>query len=211
MTKLFNIISGSLKHWYIPLVTGIIFILLGIYIFTVPLETYLTLSYLFSISFIVSGVLEILFSIQNRSLLSGWGWYLTSGLLTFGIGIYLIANPEISIATLPFVAGFTLLFRSAYGLGFSFDLKEYGVIEWGNIAILSVIGIIVSFLLLFNPLFTGVSLIVITGLAFITTGTVAILLSFRLKKLKDLPQKISANIKAKLGAIKTEYEQALKK
>jgi len=36
---------------------------------------------LFSWSFIVSGILEIIFALQNKNEVDGWGWYLTVGIL----------------------------------------------------------------------------------------------------------------------------------
>ena len=59
MANLLNTLINSIKHWYVPLILGILFLVFGIYIFTVPLETYVTLSILFSISFITSGLFEI--------------------------------------------------------------------------------------------------------------------------------------------------------
>ena len=87
MTSLLHQISNSVKHWYLPLIIGVLFILFGIYIFTVPLETYLTLSIFFSASYIVSGLMDIFFSIGNNKTLKGWGWYLVGGIFTLAIGI----------------------------------------------------------------------------------------------------------------------------
>ena len=104
MTQIFKTITNTVKHWYLSMFVGILFIILGIYVFTVPLETYVTLSYIFSISFLVSGILDIYFSISNRNSLSGWGWQLALGIMTLYIGIYLLANPAVSITTI--FAGF---------------------------------------------------------------------------------------------------------
>lgn len=130
MTQIFKTITNTVKHWYVPMIVGILFIILGIYVFTVPLETYVTLSYIFSISFLVSGILDIYFSISNRSSLSGWGWQLALGIMTLLIGIYLLANPSISITTLPLYVGFVLMFRSIMGIGFAFELKEIKSLKW---------------------------------------------------------------------------------
>ena len=135
MSTLFLTISNAVKHWYVPLIFGILFVIFGSYIFTVPLETYAGLSVLFSISFLVSGILEIFFSIQNNKSLQGWGWFLVDGLLSTAIGVYLIANPGVSFAVLPFVVGFTLMFRSFQLLGFSFDMKSLKMLNWGNVKI----------------------------------------------------------------------------
>ncbi|MGV4413751.1 HdeD family acid-resistance protein [Chryseobacterium sp. T1] len=211
MSNLLKSFTNSVKYWYIPLILGIVLLLFGIYIFTVPLETYLTLSVLFSISFVTSGVFEIFFSFQNSKSLNGWGWYLVSGILSLAIGIYLLINPGISVVILPFVVGFAIMFRSFYLLGISFDLKDAGVMNWGNLAITSILGIILSFLLISNPLFSGISIVTLTALSFIFLGISSIVLSFDLKKVKDFPKKLNQDIKQKIAALQNELKNELKK
>jgi uncharacterized membrane protein HdeD (DUF308 family) len=206
MAAFFQTFMKSIKYWYIPLIIGILFILIGGYVFTVPLETYVALSTLFSISFIVSGLFDIFFSIQNQKILRGWGWYFVGGMSTLAMGIFLVVYPGISITILPFVVGFTLLFRSFQLLGFSFDLKELKILNWGNTAILSVLGVILSFILLDNPVFTGFSLVTITAITFISVGVSSIVLSFNLKKLKDFPNRISPELKDKIKDLQDEFE-----
>lgn len=210
MTSLLHQISNSVKHWYLPLIIGVLFILFGIYIFTVPLETYLTLSIFFSASYIVSGLMDIFFSIGNNKTLKGWGWYLVGGIFTLAIGIYLAIYPSISMAVLPFFVGFTMLFRSFQLLGFSFDMKDLKILNWGNAAITSVLGIILSLLLLANPIFTGISLVTITALSFIFVGIASVILAFNLKKLKDFPDKLTPELKSRINAIQDEIINQVK-
>lgn len=66
MATFFKTIQKTVKHWYVPAIIGALLTVLGIYLFTAPLETYVTLTVLFSISFLVKGILETWFSIQNR-------------------------------------------------------------------------------------------------------------------------------------------------
>ncbi len=201
MITLLKSIRNALKHWYISLIIGLLFIALGIYIFFVPLETYLTLSLVFCLSFVASGILDIYFSIENRKILSNWGWYFVGGLLSLAIGIYLFIYPNISINILPYIVGFTLLFRSFQLLGFSFELKELKLLNWGNLALTSVLGIIFSILLLASPSFTAISLVILTALAFIFVGISSITLSFNLKKIKDYPYKKNNELKTKLESL----------
>lgn len=210
MSNLFQSFTNTVKHWYIPLIFGIIFIGCGIYVFTVPLATYLTLSVIFSVSFLVSGITEIFFSLQNNKSLQGWGWFLVSGLLTAAIGAYLISNPTISMAVLPFVIGITLLFRSFQLLGFAFDLKSQKILSWGNVAITSVGGIIFSLLLLFNPIFTGISLVTLTGISFIFIGIASVMLAMDLRKIKNFPSKVSNELRSKIKALQDEVDELRK-
>ncbi len=211
MTNLFNQISETIKHWYVPLIIGIIFIILGAYVFTVPLETYITLSIFFSISFIISGISDVVFALENKKFMRGWGWYLISGIFSLAMGCYLIAYPLISIEILPFVVAFTLLFRSFQLLGFSFDLRELNVVSWGDSALISVLGIIFSLLLLSNPIFTSMSLVTLTALTFIFVGVSSIMLSLNLKKLKGVPDKISQDLKNRIQSLQNEINDQIAK
>ena len=205
MATIVKKIQNTLKYWYVPAIIGILFIVMGVYLFTVPEATYLSLVILFSLSFLITGILETWFSIQNREDLEGWGWYLASGLFSLLIGIVLILRPEIAATTLPFFVGFSLLFRSFQGLGFAFEVKKHGVINWGNLAIISILGLIFSFFLIANPIFTSMSLVVLTALAFIFPGIHAIILSFQLRKLKRLPKTLKKEFQSKMDALKNEY------
>lgn len=210
MPNLLKSFRNSVKHWYIPLILGIIFIVCGLYVFSSPLGTYLALSLLFSVSFIVSGIFDIFFSIENRKSMNGWGWYLVSGLLSLIMGIYLVNYPKISMAILPFIVGFTVMFRSFQLLGISFDLKDAHVLRWGNLAIFSILGIILSFMLLANPIFSGMSLVVLTGLSFVFVGVASVILAFDLKKLKNFPDKLSQEIKEKIENLQQEINERMR-
>lgn len=204
-------VVSSIKHWYIPLIIGVVLVGAGIYVFATPLASYLALSLIFSVCFLVSGVLQMTFAIANRKELNSWGWYLAGGILYALFGILLLSRPEISIVTLPFVVGFFVLLTSANALAWAYDLRSMGIKNWGDIAIAAVLGLIFSFILLWNPLFAGLSLVIWTGLAFLLTGIASIMLSFHLKKVKDLPGKLSADLKQRIESIRNEYHQAVHK
>lgn len=207
MTGILKSFTNTVRYWYISLFLGIIFILCGIYTLTIPLETYFTLSVIFSLSFIVSGISEIFFSIENSNSLDGWGWYLVSGLISSLLGIYLLVYPQLSMAILPYIVGFTLLFRSFILLGISFNLREARILNWGNLALVSFIGVIFSFLLLANPIFTGLSLVMMTAASFIFIGISGILLAFELRKLKKYSKKLNFDIKEKLKSLQEEIKE----
>jgi uncharacterized membrane protein HdeD (DUF308 family) len=156
---------------------------------------------------LIIGLLDIFFSIRNHKILQEWGWYLVGGLLSVAGGIILSIYPGISIVILPFVVGFTLLFFSFLLMGFSFEMKSLGILNWGNAAILSVLGVIFSFMLIVRPLMSGISLVTVTGITFIITGVSSIVLSFNLRKVKKIPEKLSSELKDKIAAIKKEIDE----
>lgn len=209
MKSLLKPFIKTIQFWYVPLIFGVVFILCGLYVFSRPLETYLALSFLFSLSFIISGLGDLIFSMRNSNALKGWGWYLISGLISFMMGVYLLSYPGISASILVFVVGFTIMFRSFQLFGFALDLRDAGVVNWGNTALMSALGIIFSFLLLANPIFSGLSIVVLTGLSFLSTGIASIILSFHFKKIKRYAERISDPLKRKIEALQKELDDEI--
>lgn len=209
-TQFFKMVRNSIKHWYVPLIIGMLFIFVGIWVFATPLESYLTLSVLFSFTFLMAGISEGFFAYTNRNEIDNWGWILFSGILNFLIGIILISEPNISMIVLPLYVGFVILFRSVQSIAIAYDLKNYGVIDWGNLAIMGVLGTIFSFILIWNPVFSGLTLVFWTGTAFVIAGAATIYFAFKLKKLRDFPDKISEQLKNRFEAVKGEIQEQIK-
>ena len=209
--SIFKTFNDTIKHWYIPAIVGSIFIVVGIYTFASPATSYVALSILFSLSFLFSGISEIVFSLTNRNEMDNWGWVLAFGILTTVIGGLLLANPAVSMATLTFYVGFLILFRSISALSFSLDLKDYGIGDWGALMALSVIGLIFSIIMIWNPAFAGMTIVIWTGLAFITTGIFSLYMAFKLKKLNELPQKMSEDLKLRHRQLQQEISEINKK
>ncbi len=199
--SLLNSIKNSIKHWYIPLLVGLLFVIVSIVVFNSPLTSLLTLSILFALSFLFGGLSEIVFSIVNRHQLDNWGWSLAFGILTFIIGGSLLMHPGLSISVLAFYVGFLLLFRSISSISFAIDVKKYGSKSWIGLLIFGILGAIVSFILIWNPVFAGMSVVILVALSFLFAGIFSILLAFQLRKLHKSSKQISAKLKERYDLI----------
>ncbi|OXG08380.1 uncharacterized membrane protein HdeD (DUF308 family) [Flavobacterium araucananum] len=186
--SLFKKVEKAIDYWYILLLVGLLFVGIGVWSFVTPLGAYLTLAFLFSISFLVSGIFEVIFALSNRKNIDNWGWTLASGIVGLIVGILLVINPLISITLLPMYVGFVILFRSVTAIGIAFNLKSYAVSDWKNLLALGILGTIFSLLLLWNPLFAGLSLVYWTAFAFIAIGLFYIYFSFKLKRIHDITE-----------------------
>jgi uncharacterized membrane protein HdeD (DUF308 family) len=179
-----SVIEHTLKYWYLPLIPGFLFIILGIWTWSTPLGTLFTVATLFSVSLIISGIIEVLYTISNRKNLKNWGWQLVSGILGLLVGILLISRPETSALIISMYLGLWLLFRFIMTISTAIDLKEEGQKRWIWVLIMGIIGIIFSMLLLANPIILGISLSIWLGFALFLLGTLHIILGFWLKKVK---------------------------
>ena len=105
MKTVFDGLQQSVKNWWVSLLLGILYIGVAICLMFAPLSSYVALSIIFSISMLISGILEILFAISNKHV-SSWGWYLAGGIIDLLIGIYLVAYPMVSMEVIPFLIPF---------------------------------------------------------------------------------------------------------
>ena len=185
---IYKTIEKAIKHWYLPLIVGVLLIVLGIWTFTTPLDSYIMLSIVFAVGFFLSGIFEMIFALSNKH--KSWRWSFALGLLSIIIGLLMILNPAISMATLPFYVGFMLLFHSILGICSAYEMRQYGIMDWGWLMLVAVLALIFSFIMLWNPLFAGVSIVVWTGIAFIVTGFYMIYFSTQLIKLNNLWKKM---------------------
>lgn len=175
-------IQSNIKNWWVLLLIGIVFIGVGILVFANPLESYVTLAVFFAATMLISGIFQFWFAIVNRKEIDGWGWQLALGIMEFIIGFILFFNMDLTIILLPFYVGFWLLFRSFALIGFSFELKSYKIIDWGYFLIFGLLIAMLSWFIILNPLFGGLSIVVWTGIALIVAGIAHIMLAFKLKK-----------------------------
>lgn len=182
-TSLINQIVYTTRHWWISLLLGIFFLVTGFLVLRTPVESYLALAALFSVTFLVNGMFEIFTAISERKETQGWGWILAGGIIDLAIGVMLVSNPMLSLTVLPFVVGFGLMFRSMMAIGVSISLQGIGIKNWGWLLFFGITGLIFSFFLLRHPVFAGMTVVVWTAMAFFSIGIFRIWLAFRLKEL----------------------------
>lgn len=206
-TSFLNSIKNTVRHWYIPLLVGLLFVVISIVVFMSPLSSLLTLSIFFALSFLFGGLSEIIFSIANRRQLDNWGWSLAFGILTFIVGFSLVTHPALSITVLAFYVGFLLLFRSISSISFALDVKKYGSKNWVGLLIFGILGAIASFFLIWNPVFAGLSIVVLVALSFLFAGLFSIVLSFQLRQIHKSSKQISANLKERYDVLMEEIRR----
>ena len=159
METVFNEIQHSVKNWWASLLLGIVYIIVALWLMFAPLSSYVALSIVFSISMLISGILEILFAVSNRKGVPSWGWYIVGGIIDVILGIYLIAYPMVSMEVIPFIIAFWLMFRGFTAIGIASDMQDYGVRGAGWTMAIAILVIICAFFVLFNPII-GVGLAV---------------------------------------------------
>ena len=179
MKTVFDEIQHSVKNWWMSLILGILYIGVALCLMFAPLSSYVALSIIFSISMLVSGILEILFAISNKHV-SSWGWYLAGGIIDLIIGIYLVAYPMVSMEVIPFLIAFWLMFRGFSATGYSMDLKRYGTRDWGWYMAFGILAILCSLLILCQPAVGALYAVYMISYTFNNNGLIRFMSEFEL-------------------------------
>jgi uncharacterized membrane protein HdeD (DUF308 family) len=204
MNNTLNAIRYDIKNWWWFLITGLLYIATGIIIYAKPAEGYVGLSILFSLVILSSGFSQVFFASSNNKVLKGWGWILVSGIVDVAIGGFLLMYPAVTMTTLPYFVGFWLIIRSFYLMGFSFDLKNLTAPGWGWLLFGGVVMLVLGFLILYYPAAGVISIISVSGSAFICFGLLNTYLAFQLKNFKQE----AGQIRDTVNKIKADYRHA---
>ena len=179
--------NRSDRYWYLNMILGIIFISASVWIFIGSEAVYNYLVLVLSSALFISGVLEIISSVQYRNLLKGWGLSLFTGVLDLTVVIKLMLNPQISTEGLILLLGIVFIYHSAKLITWSIELKKYEARNWSSVLLGGILGVILSFIYLCNRTFTLPAFLFFTSFALLMIGISEIYFSsvFRKSKRQD--------------------------
>jgi uncharacterized membrane protein HdeD (DUF308 family) len=176
--------NKTVKHWYLNLILGTILILAALWVFVGVEITYVSLTSVFSITFFFTGVLEIVSSTQYKNLLKTSRLSVVIGILDLLVCIIFISQSRLSAETLTLSMAFVFLYRSVKLIAWSKELKNYVAISFGWVLFGSIIGVILSFLFIWNRTFPELTHLFFTSFALLLIGILEIYFSFVLRRKK---------------------------
>ncbi len=174
----------AIKHWWLLLLLGIALFVLGIIVFMYPAESYLSLSVVFGIVILLSGIFEIILSSANKHYITGRGWMLAGGIIETLLGLILTCNVALSALTMPIFLGFWLMFRAFATIGWGGDMSSLKIPGAVWTIISGVLLLLLSFWTLLQPLAFGTSMVVVwVGVSLLFAGISTVLFSLQLKNI----------------------------
>lgn len=183
MNEFMNSLGYAVKNWWVSLLLGILYVIVALSLLFAPVSSYLALSVIFSVSILVSGILEITFAVSNKKGISSWGWYLAGGIIDLLIGLYLVIYPLVSMELIPLIVAFWLMFRGFTLCGYATDLKRYGTKDWGWYLVFGILAILCSLGIIWQPGLGAITVLYMLSITFLIIGCFRILFSFELKRL----------------------------
>lgn len=185
MSNLISKVSGTIRNWWVFLITGILLVLSAYWMFKTPVESFISLASLFSALIFVSGLFSVFFALTNREDIDNFGLYLAGGLLDVLIGFILLKYPGLTVLLFSMFVGFWLLFRGFNLISVSFKIKGAGDSNWIWILAFGVLVVIFAMMSIVNPLIGASYLVYTLSLTVLILGIANIALAFRLRSIKS--------------------------
>lgn len=176
-------LTGMIKRWWVALIFGVVAILLGIYMLFNPIETYIALSYIFALYFIVYGIYKIYVTYKEREEIPAWGWSLALGIITTILGLLLLL-PGMATSTFVYYVAFAVLFMGINTSISAFALKDMGDSYWGWSLGFGILTAILAVLMMFMPVLSAGLISYWFGALFIVLGIQLCIVAYRLSVLK---------------------------
>jgi uncharacterized membrane protein HdeD (DUF308 family) len=168
-------LDRSLRLWWVIVLRGVLFILLGIYMICSPGSSYAALGFLFGLLILVTGIAELLRVVNDHDR-GARAWHMFLGLVDVIVGIVLVTHVLASADILRIVVGIYFVFRGISLLSYShFRGRSWPLILGGIITALF------GLFIIFNVVFGAVTIVIFTAIAFIITGAFNVWLGMHMR------------------------------
>ena len=152
------------------ILTGVLYILLGIVALVVPETMQKTLGYVIGIVLIVAGLISIICYLLRDAKENYYHNEFVFGLVGMVLGAAVLYKVEVIISLIPFILGILVLFSGCSKLQDAIDLKRLGYGSWIGMLVVAVINIILGIVLICNPFKAAIVLFRVLGVGLIISG-----------------------------------------
>ena len=152
------------------ILTGVLYILLGIVALVIPETMQKTLGYLIGIVLIVAGLISIICYLLRDARENYYHNEFVFGLVGMVLGAAVLYKVEVIISLIPFILGILVLFSGCSKLQDAIDLKRLGYGSWAGMLVVAVINIILGIVLICNPFKAAIVLFRVLGVGLILSG-----------------------------------------
>ena len=175
-------VARTIKHWWLMLIAGLLCLVMGVVVFVFPLQSYVTLAILFGVMMMAVGAIQLIIASTSANYLTMRGYFVVGGVLDLMLGIFLCIYPGVTLVALPLMLGVWMLYNSFIIIAFGGDMETFRLGGSGLVVAGGVILLLLSILVLLNPLGAGIpTVIIIAGIGLLVLGCLLCMLSLKLK------------------------------
>ncbi len=177
--------SSVNSFWWVWLIQGLVLTLLGWLLLTNVAATTLTLVEILGFYWIISGVIEIVLALFNKTNGKSRGWEFASGIIGAVAGLIVLNNPVAITVFLGsffvYIIAFAFLFSGIVRIFLGSARTGKASWHWGSF-IVGILYLIVGLMLLGGPIIAELSaVIMVMGLCVLFSGLLTIIASLMVK------------------------------
>ena len=145
------------------ILTGVLYILLGVVALVIPETMQKTLGYLIGIVLILAGAVSMICYLLRDARDNYYHNEFVFGLVGIVVGVAVLYKVEVIISLIPFILGILVLFSGCSKLQDAIDLKRLSYGSWVGMLVVAAINIILGIVLICNPFKAAILLFRILG------------------------------------------------
>ena len=178
--------NGLSKIWWLPLVSGLIFIGLGVWCLCDPSPFFKILAYIFAGCFGAVGLFSLIYGICTYNTNSNWGWAVASGIVEILFCFFLYFIPDAILAyVFVYGVGIYIIFMAIYSFFEYFIAARNNSLWFFLVIIFALTAIAFSLIFILGPGAPALVGWIWMGVSFICYGIYRIILACRVKALAD--------------------------
>lgn len=177
---------GPTRLWWIPMLTGLIAIAIGVWCLCSPDTSLPVLAYAFAIGIIFAGGMNSGFALANSKTNHEWGWSLALGLFEIIIGAWLFMLPENTlIVTFIYTIGIYVVFVTVTAICGTFTLHSSSSDWTGWLIAFLLITLLFAMIYLAGPVGGGIAVWLYIGISLIAFGFYRMMFALKLRKINN--------------------------
>lgn len=152
------------------LMTGFLYIVLGIVSLVIPVTMIKTVGYVLGIALILAGAVSMICYLLRDARQNYYHNDFLIGLVGIAAGIFVLNRVELIVSLIPFLLGLMVLLSGCAKLQDVIDMKRMDYGNWIAVLVLAALNVVLGILLICNPFESAVLLFRLIGVGLIFSG-----------------------------------------
>jgi uncharacterized membrane protein HdeD (DUF308 family) len=157
-----------IRSWWAYLLNGFLFILLGVWMLTMPAESFKAYTILIGIIVGAGGLAELIFSVYHRK---------KHDLI---IGVLILFDPKVLLIIITLAISISLLFAAVILIRSAIKSNKEGRSGWTWKLVFGILIFLLAIILILRPEVLAVTMMIWMGLSFISLGILRFFMAFQL-------------------------------